>query len=109
MQKHTIRTLFPTGAMLVLIASLLRIFADFGQSVYIYGVGTLALIIYHAALAFGSDKKSALTSRQYRIGLFASLFLAVGTYFMYTDSNSWVVTTLIYAVITLYLSFRIKE
>lgn len=109
MQKQTIRTLFPTGAMLVLIASLLQIFAKFDQSVYIYGTGTLALIIYHATLAFNSKQKSALTARQYRIGLFASLFLAVGTYFMYTESNSWVVATLIYGVITFYLSFRIKE
>ena len=109
MNKQILRSLFPTGAFIITIASLLQIFTELGFIAYLYSIGAIVLILYHAFMAFDNVNVSALTTRQYRIGFFASLFLGLASYFLFVESNSWGVMTLIYAVITFYLSFRIKE
>ena len=109
MNKQILRSLFPTGAFIITIASLLQIFTKLGFIAYLYSIGAIVLILYHAFMAFDNVNVSALTTRQYRIGFFASLFLGLASYFLFVESNSWGVMTLIYAVITFYLSFRIKE
>ena len=109
MNKQILRSLFPTGAFIITIASLLQIFTELGFMAYLYSIGAIVLILYHAFMAFDNVNVSALTTRQYRIGFFASLFLGLASYFLFVESNSWGVMTLIYAVITFYLSFRIKE
>ena len=101
-------TLFPTGATLLFAASLFKL-NEVKHIEYVFAAGSLVLIAYHAIIAYNFKKDDRGLQRLYRIGFISSLFLAVGSYFMFTASNSWIVMVLIYALITFYLSFRIKE
>lgn len=107
MYNKLTQNLFPTGALFVLLAALLKL-VDTNYVEYLFSLGALLLISFHALIAFKSNNASHRVQRLHRIGLFTSLFLAVGAYFMFTNSNSWIVMLLIYAVNTLYLSYRIK-
>ena len=107
MNKTLINSLFPAGAILVFVASILAYF-KIEYVEFLFALGAMALIAYNAILAFNQQDKDRNTQRLYRMGFISSLFLAVGAYFMFTDSNSWIVMVLIYTVTTLYISFRIK-
>jgi len=102
-----INLLFPVGATLVFTASLFEL-NDQPYNEYAFAAGALLLIVYHAMLAYKVGDENKTKQRLYRIGFMASLFLAIGSYFMFTGSTSWIVMVLIYALITLYLSFRLK-
>lgn len=107
MNSKTINNLFPAGAVLVFISAVLQ----FWKIPYLpvgYTLGTIMLIVYHAYTAYNTTETTKTNQRLHRIGFIASLFLAVGSYFMLTNSLSWIVTTLIYALITLFLSYRLK-
>jgi hypothetical protein len=107
MNPKIVQNLFPAGAILVFISSVLQ-FQEVPYMPIGYTLGSIMLIAYHAFTAYNTTETTKINQRLYRIGFIASLFLAVGSYFMLTNSLSWVVTTLIYAVITFYLSFRLK-
>lgn len=77
-------------------------------STYIFSAGALLLIILHLINVFKTKTEDKQQERLTRIGLIASLFLALAAYFMFKDSNSWVVAVLLYALITFYISFRTK-
>jgi uncharacterized membrane protein len=102
-----LNSLFPTGAIFVFAASILFYF-KIPQVEYLFATGAVALISYHGILAFIQDDKDKNVLRLYRMGFLASFFLAIASYFIFTQSNSWIVMVLIYAIITLYISFRIK-
>lgn len=105
--KAVLNGLFPAGAVFVFIASVLKYF-EIQYVEYLFGLGALLVICYHGLQAYNQKDGDRNLQRLYRMALFSSLFLAVATYFMFTASNSWIVMVLIYAVTTLYLSFRIK-
>lgn len=98
---------FPVGAALIFAASLFKL-NDQPYIEYVFAVGAIALIVYHALLAYNFKNEDKTLQRLYRIGFISSLFLAIATYFIFTSSNSWIVMVLIYALTTLYLSFRLK-
>ena len=80
---------------------------DFAPAIYLFSFGALVIIITQLFVALQKHTDSH-KQRLSRISLISSLFLGLASYFMYTQSNSWVVAVLIYALITLYLSFRNK-
>ncbi len=102
-----INLLFPVGATFVFAASLFKL-NDQKFIEYVFAVGAFLLIVYHALLAYNFKDEDKTKQRLYRIGFISSLFLAIGSYFMFTGSTSWIVMVLIYALTTLYLSFRLK-
>jgi phosphatidylserine synthase len=104
--KYT-NLLFPVGATLLFAASLFKL-NDQPYIENVFAAGALLLISYHAILAYNFQKEDKTLQRLYRIGFISSLFLAIATYFVFTGSNSWIVMVLIYALTTLYLSFRLK-
>ncbi|MBN2765797.1 MAG: hypothetical protein JXR27_05435 [Paludibacteraceae bacterium] len=104
MTKHTYNKLFAIAAVLTFggaIATLL----DNIYGKYIFSAGALGIVILQAIQAL-ADKLSPRMQRLHRIGFLASLMLALGAYFMFTGSNSWVVAVLIYALVSLFVSFR---
>lgn len=103
-----INLLFPIGAVLLFSASLFKL-NDQQYIEYVFAAGSLILIAYHAIIAYNFKKNDKGMQRLYRMGFISSLFLTIGTYFMFTASNSWIIMVLIYALSTFYLSFRIKE
>ena len=102
-----INLLFPVGASFLFASSLFKL-NNQKHIEYIFALGAFLLIIYHALLAYKFKKEDKTLQRLYRMGFISSLFLAIGAYFMFTASNSWIVMVLIYALTTFYISFRIK-
>lgn len=73
---------------------------------YFFAAGTLMVIIYHFVTMMITREENFVKQRLLRIGLISSLFLALGTYSMFDHSDLWVPSILIYALVTLYRSFR---
>lgn len=107
MNDKAINNLFPTGAIFVLLSAVLKL-GNVAYVAYLFALGTLLLICYHGLIAYKNKNADSRNQRLYRMGFIASLFLGAATYFMFADSNSWIVMVLIYAVNTLYLSYRTK-
>lgn len=105
MQNKLSQILFFVGGTLT-IAGALAVFFKFEYAQYVFSGGA-AIIIYlqtmHAINFRNADnRKRRLT----RMGFLSSLLLALAAYFMFTHSNTWVVAVLIYALVSLFLSFR---
>lgn len=73
---------------------------------YVYSLGAAALIVLHFLQHEAVDRNNMRAQRLARIGLMSSLLLGLGAYLMFTDSNLWVPATLIYALTSIFLSFR---
>ena len=82
---------------------------EFEFSKYIFALGVLCLIVVFFIYNFRAKNESSRIQRQHRLMLFAALFLGVGAYLMFTNNDSWVVLVLIYALISVFLSFRNVE
>jgi uncharacterized membrane protein YphA (DoxX/SURF4 family) len=103
--KKFAQLLFITAGILIIAGALARIFS-YRFAPPIFTTGTALLIFTYAKKAFENSKADKRQQRLDRIGLLNSLMLAVGSYFMFTGSNSWVVMVLIFALSSLFLSFR---
>jgi hypothetical protein len=106
-QELQIKSLFIGGGILVIIGTVAKLF-QFLPAPYIFSFGSAILIFIQAKNVFNRSKTDKNQQRLARIGLFNSLFLALGAYLMFSSSNSWVVCILIYSLTSLYLSFREK-
>lgn len=73
---------------------------------YVFATGTLIVVLYHFISMMITKEENFVKQRLLRIGLISSLFLALGTYSMFDHSDLWVPSILIYALVTLYRSFR---
>jgi hypothetical protein len=107
MNNKILNILFPIGGITIILASFLKI-NDNELAKYVYSIGTLLLITYHATIAYKSKDSESRIQRSTRMSFVNSLFLAVGAYFMITNANSWILAVLIYALATLFLTFRTK-
>jgi len=96
------------GSILTLVGVILQL-NDLDFSKYIFGVGALSLIVIYFINNFQAKDESNRLRRQYRILLLASFLLAVSTYMMFKDNGSWIVLVLIYAAVSVFLSFRRVE
>ena len=97
--------LFTVGSVLTVIGSIIKLF-DIQYAPYVFSTGA-AFLIYIQLKHFFENRKSE--TREKRLswnGLLSSLLLGLAAYFMFTDSNTWVVAVLIYALSSLFLSFR---
>ncbi len=105
MKQSVNKIFYVTGASLALIGIVGKLLAWF-LAPYIFSIGA-ALLIYIPLKQVISSKETDVRQRRLaRSGLFAALLLALGAYFMFINSNSWVVAVLIYSLSTLFLSFR---
>lgn len=73
---------------------------------YLFSVGAAMFIIIQAIHVFTMPDTSMREMRLARIGLFSSLLLGLSAYFMFTNSNLWVIALLIYALTSFFLSYR---
>ena len=104
MTKRTYNYIFALSAMLTF-AGAIAALLDNAYGKYIFSAGALGIIILQAIQAL-ADNLTHRMPRLHRIGFMASLTLALGAYFMFTGSNSWVVAVLIYALVSLFVSYR---
>ena len=105
MPKQPSKVLFFSGGIFTIIGSVAQIF-NFKSSPWIFSAGSILLIYVHLINYLGKKDASIMQQRLARIGFTSSLLLLLGAYFMFTSSNLWVLAVLIYALSSLYLSFR---
>jgi len=94
-----------TGGGLAVVGAVLELI-DIVYAPYLFSIGAAILIFIQLKNTLENKDAEVRQKRLYRNGLFASLMLAVAAYFMFNNSNSWVVAVLIYSLSTLFLSFR---
>ena len=104
-QKTVQQIIFILAGIFTIAGAILQI-ADFKYAPYVFSVGVALLIYSHAKNILAATSDNFRTKRLSRIGFISALLLLIACYFMFTGSNAWVIFLLIYAVVTLALSFR---
>jgi len=100
------KVFFIAGNLLILGGALMRLF-NVEYAPYVFSLGVAVLIYLQVKFAIENRDAEARQRRLSRNGLFSTLLLGVGAYFMFTSSReTWVIAILIYALSTLIVSFR---
>ncbi|MDR1585708.1 MAG: hypothetical protein LBS07_06020, partial [Prevotellaceae bacterium] len=74
---------------------------------YVFSFGAALIIFYQFMESLNIRKTGDFRlQRLRRIAFLSSTLLAAAAYLMFTGSNLWVAAALIYAVTTMFLSFR---
>ncbi len=98
------------GSVLVFAGAVFQLFDfDYAISKYIFSLGALSLIVVYFTQNYQAKDEDKRTQRQYRLMIFASLFLGVSAFLMFKNDERWVVLVLVYALISVFLSFRGKK
>lgn len=97
--------LFLAGNAL-LFAGALAGMLKFQYAYFLFGGGTALLLFLYLKTMSDLRDADVRQRRLSRNGVFAAFILCIGVYFMYTGSNSWVIALLIYALTTLFLTYR---
>ena len=93
------------GFVIVIFASLAHFF-DFGPAKYIFSAGTILLIAERLIVMFNTVENDFRKLRLQRMQLMLSLMLALASWSMFEGTTLWVAAVLIYAFVTLFLSYR---
>ena len=104
-KKNSFQILFIGGGTLTIIGAVAQLFKA-NYAPYVFAIGAAILIFIQVKITMDSWNVVMRQQRLARIGLFSSLLLALAAYFMFSGSNLWVVAVLIYALSSLFLSFR---
>ena len=95
------------GGLLILTGAALQVF-EFNFAKYVFSAGALILILLQMFFVLKSNKEDKRIKRLNRLLFLVTATLGVAAYLMFTGANSWVVMVLLYAVLTVFLSFRGK-
>ena len=93
------------GGILVLTGALFQFF-EFDFAKYVFGTGSLMLIIVQAIYLSEVRNEDVRNQRIVRLMSFITLLLGLGTYLMFTRDDRWVILVLIYAVVSVFLAWR---
>lgn len=104
-EKQPSQILFIFAGTIIILGAFARLF-DIKYAPYIFSVGAALLIFIQGKNAFEGKDEDKRQQRLARIGFFTSLMLGLSAYLMFTNSNSWVVLVLIYALSSFFQSFR---
>jgi hypothetical protein len=104
-EKQPSQILFISAGTITILGAFARIF-DISFAPYIFSIGAAMLIFIQGKYAYDRNGVEKSKQRLARLGFLTSLMLGVAAYFMFTGSNSWVVMVLIYALSSLFQSFR---
>ncbi len=96
------------GSALVLLGVVLK-FNQFVNAKYIFSAGVFVLFVLQILYAQKTKKASVRYKRIMSLMFIATVFLGVGAYFMFVGNDNWIVAVILYAFITLFLSFRGKK
>ncbi|MGC3978564.1 MAG: hypothetical protein QM751_10260 [Paludibacteraceae bacterium] len=107
MKKNNLSILQFVGSLLVLMGAVLK-FVELNFADYVFSGGVVILFMAHIFLMSTSKNEELRVQRAHRLMLLATFLLGAAAYFMFTGKLSWIPFVLAYAVISLYLSFRIK-
>ncbi len=104
------RVLVQIIAFLLLLAGAVGRIVDqhYAFAPYVFGVGAFLMVVLAISDMWSHRSAAFRETRLFRINLLASLALVIGAYLMYRNSNSWVICLMVYALVTLFLSYRFK-
>jgi len=106
-EKQPSQILFITAGTIIILGAFAKLF-DITYAPYVFSVGAVLLIFIYGKNAFDRKIIDKRQQRLARIGFLTSLMLGLAAYLMFTNSNSWVVLVLIYALSSFAQSFRGK-
>ncbi|MCE1154672.1 MAG: hypothetical protein LWW91_00880 [Bacteroidales bacterium] len=89
-----------------LVAGSLFHFFDRPYGMYVFGAGALILILFQLILLLRNPAQGFREQRIQRMNFMVSLVLALAVYSMVDGTTLWIAAVLIYALVTLFLSFR---
>lgn len=105
MNSNIVKILHLLGGLLVVAGALLYFF-EVNLSKYIFALGVITLLFVQGNYLFWSKNSSIKIQRIQRIMFMATLLLGFGVYLMFVGNSFWVVLMFIYAVISVFLTFR---
>ena len=73
---------------------------------YVFGAGALFVIFSQLKVMFETRNPDFKQRRLLRMNLMLSLLLALATYSMFEGTTMWIAVVLIFALVTLFMSFR---
>ncbi len=99
-----------TGAVLVFGGAFLKLLEYGTPTTYIFSAGAFILIVVQFIHTLQARKEEKRIQRLNRLLLIATAVLGLSAYMMFAKpySESWVVMVLLYAVLSVFLSFRTK-
>jgi hypothetical protein len=104
-EKQSSQILFLTAGTITILGAFAKLF-EIIYAPFIFSAGTGVIIFLQAKNAFNQKNAEMRQQRLARIGFLTSLMLGLAAYLMFTNSNSWVVAVLIYALSAFFLTFR---
>ncbi len=84
-------------------------FSNIEVAKYLFASGVFGLFILQILYAYQTRKKAIKRKRIVSLMFIATIILGLGAYFMYIGNDNWVLAVLIYALVSLFLSFRDKR
>ncbi len=105
MPHSTRKIIFIIAGTLLVIGAAAHIF-DLKASFWIFVAGTIPVIALQLLSLYEHKNADFALRRLHFIAFIATLFLAATAFFMFTGSDLWIAGILIYALISLYVSFR---
>jgi hypothetical protein len=105
MSHPTRKIIFIIAGTLLVLGSATHIF-DMKASFGIFVAGALPVIALQLLSLYEHKDAHFALRRLHFIAFTSTLFLAAAAFFMFTGSDLWIAGILIYALISLYVSFR---
>lgn len=97
--------IYVLGFAIIIIASLAYFF-QYEPARYFFSAGAILLIAERLIVMFRNTGNDFRTQRLQRMQLMLSLVLALAAWSMFEGTTLWIAAVLIYALVTLFLSFR---
>lgn len=105
MNSGLIKIAHGLGGILVLAGALFHFF-EFDFAKYLFGAGSLTLIVVQAIYLSQVRDENFRIQRIVRLMFLVTLLLGFGTYLMFTGDDRWVILLLIYALVSVFLAWR---
>lgn len=100
-----IQMAYVLGIIFVIVGSFGHFF-EIANFKYVFAFGTLLVIISQLLFSLISKDADFRRRRQLRLNVMLGLMLALATYSMFDGTTLWIAVVLIYALVTLIMSFR---
>lgn len=106
MQKVSLNILAQVVGSVAVVAGSFVHFLEFPSGKFIFAAGALTVIVLQLIILIKSPAQGFREQRLQRMNFMVSLVLALAVYSMVEGTTLWVPAVLIYALVTLFLSFR---
>lgn len=106
MKSNSLMKWLWVGSFLALLVGSLLHFLNWSAGKYVFAAGASVIIVMQLIQLVKTPAEGFRAQRIQRMNFMVSLVLALGVYSMVEGTTLWVAAILIYALVTLFLSFR---